>query len=192
MGELKRTAGNTRLLAMVGVLGALCFVSNYLSIPLPAVAGTPTRIHLGNVMCLLSGMLIGPVPGGVAAGVGSMLYDFTNPAYIADSYFTLIFKFLMGFVCGKIARAGKADAKNRRRSILAAALGQLTYIALYLSKSFLTTRYFDRMELETVVAAVIQKAIASTLNGIIAVIVVVPLALALRKGLEHAGLLRGA
>lgn len=188
MSEPKVSMKNTHMLAMIGVLGALCFAANYLSIPLPAIAGTPTRIHMGNVMCLLSGMILGPFAGGVAAGVGAMFYDFTNPVYFTSAPFTLVFKFMMAFVCGKIAYSGGADAKKQRRNILAAAAGQLTYIILYLGKTFVEGRFFHRLEMETVIATLIQKGGASLLNGIIAVIVAVPLAAALRKGLDSAHL----
>lgn len=84
----ERAAGNAakhlyRIVA-VALLGALVFVSSMLSVPIPVAIGDITRIHLGNIFCLLSGFLLGPVGGGLAAGIGSALYDLTNPAYIAD------------------------------------------------------------------------------------------------------------
>ena len=75
----------------------------FLQLSIPTAIGT-TRIHLGNVMCLLSGMLLGPVYGGVAAGVGSMLFDLTSPVYISSAPFTFIFKFAMAWLCGKIVK----------------------------------------------------------------------------------------
>ncbi len=39
----------------VGLLGALVFVSNYLSFPIPVPVGDISRIHLGNAFCLLAG-----------------------------------------------------------------------------------------------------------------------------------------
>ncbi len=57
---------------------------------------------MGNVLCLLSGMLLGPLQGGFAAGIGSMFFDLTNPAYITSAPFTFAFKFVMAWLCGKI------------------------------------------------------------------------------------------
>lgn len=185
---MRKKMGNVTFIAMVGVMGAVCFAANFLSIQLPPVAGTVPRIHLGNIMCLLAGLVLGPLPGGIAAGVGSMFYDFTNTLYIASAPYTLIFKFFMAFVCGAIAWSGGAEAKHRTRNILAAVAGQLTYIVLYLGKNFIVERYFSRLELETVLLSLAQKAISSGINGAIAVICAVPLAFALRKGLEQAHL----
>ena len=42
-----------------------------------------TRIHLGNVLCLLSGLLW-RLAGRMAAGLGSAIFDLTNPLYIAS------------------------------------------------------------------------------------------------------------
>lgn len=44
----------------VGLLGALVFVSNYLSFPIPVPVGDISRIHLGNAFCLLGGLCDGP------------------------------------------------------------------------------------------------------------------------------------
>ena len=64
----------------VGLLGALVFVSNYLSFPIPVPVGDISRIHLGNVFCLLSGFVMGPVYGGLASGIGAALYDLIRSA----------------------------------------------------------------------------------------------------------------
>ena len=71
-----------------------------ISVPIPVAIGDVTRIHLGNIFCLLSGLVLGPVGGGLAAGLGSALYDMTNPAYIASAPFTFAFKFMLAAVCG--------------------------------------------------------------------------------------------
>ncbi len=70
---------------LTAVFAALVFVSSMLSVPIPVAIGDVTRIHLGNIFCLLSGFVLGPVAGGLAAGLGSALYDVTNPAYITAS-----------------------------------------------------------------------------------------------------------
>ena len=66
-------------IAVTGLLSALVFLFSWVQIPIGDVA----RLHLGNVFCALSGLLFGPLVGGIASGFGSMLFDFTNPAYIA-------------------------------------------------------------------------------------------------------------
>ena len=68
-----------RQITMIGIMAAAVYMASaFLQISIPTAIGT-TRLHMGNVMCLLSGMLLGAVPGGLAAGIGSMLFDFSNP-----------------------------------------------------------------------------------------------------------------
>jgi uncharacterized membrane protein len=171
-------------MSMIGVFAALVFAASWISIPIPT-PGLASRIHLGNILCLLSGLILGPVAGGLSAGLGSMFYDFTNPLYVASSPFTLVFKFLMGFVCGKVARVNGAEASRTGQNILAAALGQVAYIILYLGKNFFEDYFFQRMELETVLIDVGTKALTSGLNGLIAVVIAVPLTAALRSALSR-------
>lgn len=185
---MRKKMGNVMFIAMIGVMGAVCFAANFLYVPLPPIAGTTPRIHLGNIMCLLSGLILGPIPGGIAAGVGSMFFDLTNPLYIASAPFTLIFKFLMAFVCGKIAWGKNTEAKLFKRNIFAAAMGQLAYLVLYLGKDLITNLYFNRLEIETALLSLLQKGVTSGINAIIAVVFAVPLAFALRKGLDQANL----
>jgi len=64
----------TKKLTYVALFAALTFVSNYLQIPMVTPFGN-TRFHLGNVFCLLSGIILGPLYGGLAAGLGPALFD---------------------------------------------------------------------------------------------------------------------
>ena len=112
-----------RRLAVTGLLSALVFVFSWIQIPIGEVA----RIHLGNVFCALSGLLFGPLTGGLASGFGSMLFDFTNPLYIAESWITFITKFFIGFLAGLIAhRSGNISLG---RDVLGASVGSVTYVA---------------------------------------------------------------
>ena len=86
-------------LTALGMMCALVFVSNYLRITMPIAIGGRTSFTLANIMCCLSGLLLGPV-GGVASALGSALYDLTNPAYAAECWITFITKGIMGMVAG--------------------------------------------------------------------------------------------
>ena len=44
---------------LTAVFAALVFVSSMLSVPIPVAIGDVTRIHLGNIFCLLSGFVLG-------------------------------------------------------------------------------------------------------------------------------------
>lgn len=174
-------------IAMVAVFAALAFVASMISIPIPVAIGDVTRIHLGNIFCLLSGFILGPVGGGLAAGIGSALYDLTNPAYIASAPFTFLFKFLLAAVCGWVAYAKGNKGENHRLNILAAIAGSVTYMILYLGKSFVQGMLLGS-ELGAVLTAVATKFAASGVNAIIAVVVSVPLCAAIRLALKKSGL----
>lgn len=76
------------------LMAALCLVSNYFSFPVP-IGIDKSRIHLGNVFCILSAFMLGPVGGGLARD-RSFFYDiFTG--YGAEGCITFINKFLWLF-----------------------------------------------------------------------------------------------
>ncbi len=118
---------------------AVYAASAFLQIPIPTAIGS-TRLHMGNVMCLLSGMLLGATLGGLAAGIGSMFFDLTNPAYITSAPFTFAFKFLMAWSCGKIISKCKAGLKTR--FIGGAAAGAFLYVLLILPRPLSRTVSF--------------------------------------------------
>lgn len=161
----------------VGLMAALAFVGSLIQIPIPTPIDN-TRIHLGNVFCLLAGMLLGGARGGLAAGIGSALFDLTNPLYIAYAPFTFAFKFLMAFICGLIARRGGVA-----RTALGAACGSLLYVALYLAQGFLEATLVLRVETETALISTGIKAATSGINAVISVAAAVPLGLALRRAI---------
>lgn len=169
------------------VFAALVFVGSMVSVPIPVAIGDMTRIHLGNIFCLLSGFVLGPVGGGLAAGVGSALYDMTNPAYIASAPFTFAFKFLLAAVCGWVAWAGGRKAADHKWNTLAAVAGSVTYMLLYLGKSFVQGLLLGS-ELGAVLTALATKFVTSGANAVIAVVVSVPLCAAIRAALKKSGI----
>jgi len=176
----------------VGLMAALVFVSSQISIPVPSVIGI-SRLHLGNIFCLLSGFILGGWRGGLAAGIGSFLYDLTNPAYAAEAPITFCTKFLLAFVCGVVSTllhcADEADVHGRWvRCIAAAVCGSLTYVILYLSKALITDLLFLRTEWETAMIDVGTRAVTSLINALLAVIISVPLYRALAQALKKSGL----
>lgn len=159
------------------LMAALVYAGNFMSIPL----SDDTRIHLGNSMCLLAGLLFGGVTGGVSSGLGGAMYDLFNPKHIASAPFTFINKFAMGFVAGVIRR----KCGSTRTAVTAAAIfGQLTYILLYLLKSFIENLLLGQ-PVTAAAAALSVKAAASLINGGAACVIAVPLYFALSKALCH-------
>lgn len=167
----------------IGIMAAAVYAASaFLQIPIPTAIGS-TRLHMGNVTCLLAGMLLGAAPGGLAAGIGSMFFDLTNPAYIASAPFTFAFKFMMAWLCGKIISKGRAGRKTR--FIAGAAAGAFLYVLLYLSKTFVEDRFVLGLPPEAVMLTVAQKSVVSGVNAVIAVVVAVPFGLALQPAVAR-------
>lgn len=165
-------------IARIGIMAAAVYVASaLLQIPIPTAIDN-TRLHMGNVMCLLAGMLLGPLQGGIAAGIGSMFFDLTNPAYIASAPFTFAFKFVMAWICGKTVSGHPAHLK--KRYILGGMAGAFSYVVLYLSKSFVEHRFVLGLPAEAVMLTITQKTVVSCVNAVVACLVAVPLGLALR------------
>ena len=180
-----------RQITMIGIMAAAVYMASaFLQISIPTAIGT-TRLHMGNVMCLLSGMLLGAVPGGLAAGIGSMLFDFSNPVYIASAPFTFAFKFVMAWLCGALSTGRHSEkfsmkiCSERSRLLAAAAVGAFGYVLLYIGKNFIENRYVLGMPPEAVWLMTAQKGAVSCVNAAIAVIVAVPLGVALRPVLNR-------
>ncbi len=166
--------------ALVGLMAALVFAGNYMQIKIPN-GGFFTRIHLGNSMCLLAGLLFGRITGGLASGIGAAMFDLFDPAYITSAPFTFIFKFAMGFTAGHLREKGSG---GKTGIITAAAAGQLVYIILYLIKSFVKQLFIgEPVNIALQVTGV--NAITSVANGFLACVIAVPLYFALSHSLNR-------
>ena len=182
----KASSGRRKLysIIIVGLMAALVYVGNYLQIKIPNGA-LVTRIHLGNSMCLLAGLLFGRLKGGLASGIGAGLYDLFDPVYIVSAPYTFFSKFAMGFTAGHIRKHGPANEK--KAVIVGAIVGQLVYIVLYLLKTFIS-----QILLGEPVAVALKltgvNALTSTVNGVLACVIAIPLYFALSKALAHTGI----
>ena len=197
---MKKISVHTMCLA--GVMAAVCFAGNYARIVLPVSVGGTTAFTLGNITCVLSGLLLGPI-GGLASGIGAACYDLTFPAYLSEVPFTFVNKGLMGLVAGLVASAGlrsgyrepweaqPAVSSRARylRYLTGAILGCLTYYVLYFLKSYFYNGLLLK-DLQPAMAALslLEKVPASIFNGAIAIAAAPPLAVALGKALRRAGL----
>ncbi len=163
-------------ITLIGIMAAAVYVASaFLQIPIPTAIGS-TRLHMGNVMCLLSGMLLGATPGGLAAGIGSMFFDLTNPAYITSAPFTFAFKFIMAWLCGKIVK----KRPDQFGFIFGSIAGAFLYTLLYITKNFVEYCFVFSMPLEGVLLMSMQKGIVSCINAVLSVAIAVPLGSSLR------------
>ena len=179
---------STHKLVLTALLAALTAVGSALRITLPlSIAGT-TSFHLGNILCALSGILLGPWYGGLAAGLGSALYDMTNPAYIDECWITFITKFAYGLAAGLVIRSGRGHWGHAKATIASAA-GAVTYAALYLAKSYFYSDLFkEGLTPAAAWVGVLSRIPATTFNAVVAVIFAPIWAVAIRKALEKSRL----
>ena len=184
---------STKKIVMVALLAAMTVVGSMLRIKVPAIVGT-SAFHLGNIMCALSGILLGPWYGALAAGMGSAIYDMMDPVYISECWITFIMKGAYGLVVGLIAWSGKKPWNTGVRlcylkALLATVAGAFTYAVLYLCKScFYSGMLIKGLEFKAVGVIAIEKIPATTFNAVVAIIAAPLLALAISKALEKARL----
>jgi len=183
---MQKTKFSVRDMATVGVLAALVFVTTYfLKIGPIATPAGPTMIKVGNVVCILGALLFGGVRGGLAAGIGSMIYDLTDPAFVSSAPFTFVFFFLMAFICGVISHAHGRDGKDAKWNAVGAVAGAASYLVLHLGKTLITLM-LSGSGLAAALTASGVKFITSGVNAVIAVVVSLLLAPVFRKALVGA------
>lgn len=109
---------STKAMAIGGIFAAMVTVSTLVvQIPIP-VGGF---IHIGDSLVYLSGILLGPVLGGVASGVGSCIADLFG--YIEYAPATAIIKFLDAFITATVFLAVQKRLKGTFGTIVAYLLG---------------------------------------------------------------------
>ena len=92
-----------------------------ISIPIPATQGF---INIGDAGVMITGLLFGPIIGGIAGGVGSSLAD-VFLGYTIYAPATLIIKGLEGFIVGIIANPKKQNSRINHKDIISVITGGL-------------------------------------------------------------------
>ena len=188
----KKQKISTRKIVFVALMAALTVAGSAIRVTLPIdIAGT-TSFHLGNIMCALSGLLLGPWYGALAAGIGSMIYDFTNPLYIAESWITLLTKGAYGLVAGLVfLYASKLFKKQENavwaayvRAAIATTAGAVTYALLYLTKSYIKGIVVSGLTHDAAMLTLAAKLPATIFNGVVAIIFAPILIVAIRAALK--------
>ena len=137
---MKKNAMNPHRLAVLAMMTAVVFAVNFPRIIIPLPTGE-TSFTLANIACVLSGMLLGPL-GGLASGLGSALYDLTNPIFAPECWLTFLTKGAMGLAAGLVFRTPEQrETASYRRCLASSLVGCLTYYLLYFSKSL----FYDNM-----------------------------------------------
>ena len=183
---MRNSRSSTFRTCFIGLMAAIVFVVNYLRIPFMG-----TQLHMTNALCVLCGLLFGPGAGFLAAGIGSGLYDIVA-GWGAECIITFINKGMIALVAGALgyasARREPQTSLDHARVIIASVLGALTYVALYMLKTFVFGQLVDGLTYDAVIAKMLTKLPGSMMNAAFAFIVAPILHGALRPALKHAGL----
>ena len=179
-------------IVFTGVMAAIICVITTFRIPLGQ-----SKVHFANSMCLLSGLLLGPVWGGTAAGLGSAIYDVLLGGYsFFDALITFVSKFAMAWVTGilyktwVLKKEEKSWKENLLPLILSCVLGALTYVALYMLKTWIFKMYVEPVPAETLPTVMVGKLVPSLINAAFAIVVAPIFYHAVRPALKSAGILR--
>ncbi len=174
---------STRKIVLASLMAALTVVGSGIRVKIPVDIGGTTAFHLGNIMCALSGLLLGPGLGGVAAGLGSAIYDMMDPAYISEAWLTFLMKGAYGLMAGSVAWAGSRNW-GYIKAVLASLSGAVTYALLYLGKTYLKAVFVQGVAPSAGLIAVAGKLPATIFNAAVAIIFAPMLGVAIRKALE--------
>lgn len=175
---------STRRIVFAALMAALTCVGSALRITIPLdIAGT-SSFHLGNIFCALSGILLGPWVGGMAAGLGSAIYDMFNPIYISEAWMTFLMKGAYGLAAGLVSWAGSRKP-GYLRSLVATLAGAVVYAVLYLAKSyFYGGLLIGGLTPDAAWLTVLGKLPATIFNAVVALIFAPILAVAIYKALK--------
>lgn len=184
----KKQPITTKKIVLTALMAALTVVGSYLRVVLPLdIAGT-TAFHLGNIMCALSGILLGPWLGGLAAGLGSAMFDVLNPLYISEAWITFLMKGAYGVAVGLVVYSGKKPW-GYVKGLLGTCVGAVTYAVLYLAKSFFYSGLLIHgLTVDAALVTVVGKLPATTFNAVVAIIFAPILAISIRTALKKARL----
>ena len=170
----------------VGIMAALIFAATHL-LSFQIFATPPTMFKTANILCLLAGMLFGGWYGGLAAGIGSALFDLTS-AFAIYSPYTLLTFFCMGAVCGLISHLGGRKGDNGNLNLYGAILGACANWLLYIAQTIALTMIAGSGFQAAALASTTQM-FTATVNALIAVVGAMLLITPLRLAFKRAGIL---
>lgn len=130
-----KTKKTIYIIILTALFSALCYVATSISIPLGL-----SKVHLGNFMCILAGLLCGPLVGGFSGAIGLGLNDLTH-SYGPDTIIrTIIVKFILGCLSGLLLRYFLKKNNNKQYRIIFASLFGIflvtfvSFLSLYIIK----------------------------------------------------------
>lgn len=118
---------SVRDIVIIGMLAGLCIIATSIKIPY----GAGAMVHLGTAAIYTSAILFGGKKAGLAAGIGSALFDIIM-GLMTYTIWSFFIKGIAGFIVGSIANSGEANGKSVVRNAIACIAGALWTLAGYL------------------------------------------------------------
>ena len=180
----------TYRLVFTALMAAMVYIGTLIRIPLGS-----SKIQVANAICVFSGFILPPVWSGIAAGLGSALYDVTLGGYDAvGCIITFISKFAMAFVASillklLIKRKGELKGEHTPYIYLISGIAALVYVALYMLKTFLMGLIVDGLTLDGVWVKMLGKLPASLINAAAATVLAPLLYWSVRPPLYKMGII---
>ena len=176
-------------LCVAAMMAALVFAGNYMRVKIPVSLGGTTAFTLANILCALSGPLLGPWWVGLAAGLGSAIFDMLDPEYIVEAPITFVTKGMYGLVAGLVLYYLFRNAKEKYGpQLIATACAAVCYMVVYSVKVF----FYNGMLIQGLPGAdqcwllVLSKMPATIFNGVVAMVGAPILGVAVMKALRSA------
>lgn len=117
---------NLKKMVTAALFAALaCVATMSIRIPTP---GTNGYIHPGDAIVILSGVVLGPVWGLLAAGIGSALADLMG-GYFFYVPVTFMIKGAVAFVAGVIYQRMGRTARSRYLAVILGGVGDIVLVA---------------------------------------------------------------
>lgn len=117
---------NLKKIVMTALFAALaCVATMSIRIPTP---GTGGYIHPGDAIVILSGVILGPVWGLLAAGIGSAMADLLG-GYFIYVPITFAVKGIVAFAAGMIYQKVGKTSKSRYAAVVLGGIANIIFVA---------------------------------------------------------------
>lgn len=127
---------NLKKIVTAALFAALaCAATMSVRIPTP---GTNGYIHPGDAIVILSGVILGPVQGLLAAGIGSAMADLLG-GYFLYVPITFVVKGAVAFAAGAVYQKIGRTPKSRHAAVILGGVGDIILVAggYFLSESMM-------------------------------------------------------
>lgn len=189
---------NIKLIKLVqtALFAALCFVSfTFIQIKIPVPGGDATSLHIGNAFCVLAALILGGWYGGLAGAIGMTIADLMDPVYILVAPKTFILKLCIGLITGlvahKFAKINNSTDKTYvfKWSLIASICGLAFNVIFDPIVGYFYKLYILGQPQKAASILAKLSAIATLINAIVSVILVVLIYNALIPALKKSGFL---